>query len=282
MSLLSRNDEQIRVGYTNGLIDGSSSFIFDGTLDTPDYRWMDIVISELQGRGILRIGLDYLWNSDTGKFEFIDPGDAFVQGVSYNVHFQRVSVVGSILMPDPVYFIDGSFFIRDINIPNIGVRATDEKINSFIEKYEPECLIGVLGRSLYDLLYTESSQRISWLISGTDFIDGFGNNVKWRGFVYDRNISLIAYYIYYYYQEASITHTTGVAVKKSNVEAGISVSPIDKMSRAWNKFCDESEYLLAFLWFSKTEFGTRIYPEFDNNRYWISKRFIRKTNLFGI
>lgn len=90
---LIRNDEQIKVGTTEGFNENENYFVFDGTLGKPDYRGYEIVPSELTGRGILKKGIDYSWNKTTGRFELIIQNDVFAIDTVYNIHFQ----------PSPVY-----------------------------------------------------------------------------------------------------------------------------------------------------------------------------------
>lgn len=86
--LLTRKDEQIIVDTTPGFNAGENNFIFDGTDGKPDYRGWDIVPSELDGRGILKEGLDYSWDEETGTFVLLQSGDLFQSENYYNIHFE--------------------------------------------------------------------------------------------------------------------------------------------------------------------------------------------------
>lgn len=88
---LVRDDEQIRVDTTPGLVSGATTATFDGTDGTPDYRGWNIVIDEMTGRDILATGLDYSWDSTTGLFSLLLPGDVFVTGQFYNIHFDSIA-----------------------------------------------------------------------------------------------------------------------------------------------------------------------------------------------
>lgn len=178
--------------------------------------------------------------------------------------------------------VNQSFFVRDINLPNL-TGAGVEEINSFIDMYEPECLIKVLGYPLYKLFGTESSARMTDLLSGAEYIDELGNLQKWKGLVHDTNISLIAYYIYYFHQQKNATKTTGVSTAVMKTEASISVSPMDKMIRAWNLFSAEVSQLISFLWMKKDAItGDRTYPEFTAHQYLVTKNLSRTINSFNI
>lgn len=268
-----RNDEQIRVDVTPGLVAGTSYFRFDGAatpVGLPDFRGYDIVISELTGRGILVRGFDYSWNYITGEFELLQSGDLFQHLTWYHVHFQN-----PITQPIPVIpsaLIDATYFIRNINIPNIDIAkisnaVTLERLNWFIMKYEPECLLKILGYSLYKAVLTENSTRITELIFGAEYVNSWGTTKKWEGLIQPTpKISLIANYIYYYFQEASATQTSGVNTNVPKGEASEAVSVGDKMIYAWQFFNRETAKMVDFL-VNKNSVGTAVYPEFTQWTY---------------
>lgn len=278
MALLLRNDEQIKVGTTPGLVAGTSYFRFDGSetalgsgIFVPDYRGYLIVISELTGRGILVEGLDFSWNYITGEFEFLQASDIFSLNTWYNVHFENP--VPAIVPVTPTNLIDQTWFIRNINIPNIDANKPSnavelDRILSFIQKYEPECLKKILGFPMYNLLLTETSQRMTDLILGADYTNYYGHNRHWDGLIQPiPKISLIANYIYFYYQEANTTHTSGVNTNIPKGEASTAVSPGDKMINAWEFFASETKNMLSFLG-NKNNESPAVYPEFTEWQYW--------------
>lgn len=170
--------------------------------------------------------------------------------------------------------IDETFFVRDINLVNLTEPKVLERILSFIAKYEPLCLKGVLGTSLYKIVDTETSQRVDDIIEGVEWIGATGIDRVWDGLVHD-DISLIANYIYVYFQRANALQTTGVATKASKPEAGINASPRDKQINAWQYFATESRHLISFLWNQRDVDGNRIYPEFTWQQYSESMAFTR-------
>ena len=176
--------------------------------------------------------------------------------------------------------VNQSFFVRDINLPNL-TAAGLEKLNSFIAMYEPKCLLETLGYPLYKLVGVESSARMTALLSGSEYYDETGNLQKWQGLVHDTNISLIAYYIYYFIQEEGATKTTGVSTAAMKTEAATSVSPMDKMIRAWSLFSEETFAMISFLWMKKNVDGTRTYPEFSAHQYLKTKNNTRTINSFN-
>ena len=88
--VLVRDDEQIKVDTTPGFNSGLNTVTFDGTAGKPNYIGWEIVPSELTGRGILAIGLDYSWDSVTGIFTLLQGGDVLAEGTIYNIHFNPI------------------------------------------------------------------------------------------------------------------------------------------------------------------------------------------------
>lgn len=281
MAVIVRNDEQIQVSVTPGLVAGSSSFTFDGTLGKPDYRGYEIVISEYTGRSPMIKGLDFSWNYNTGEFNLLLPGDSLRDQQWYSVHFENPIVQP--INPSPSSLIDATYFIRNITIPNIDAARPNsavnlDRLNSFILKYEPECLINILGYSLYKALLTETSQRMTDLIYGAEYEDCIGDTVKWDGLIQPSvKISLIANYIYYYYTEAFATQSTGVNTQLPKGENAVPYSPGDKMLYAWNFFSEHANELYSFLW-SNNKVTPFTYPEFTRSQYCKSRDFSRSNN----
>lgn len=283
MGFIIRNDEQIRVGATPGLIAGSSSFIFDGTLGKPNYINFDIIISESNGRSPLIKGFDYNWNSDTGLFSLITPGDVLQANQWYNVRFQPLA--------QPLTFnysslINSSFFVRDIYIPNTNNLPTLAKINLFIQKHESECLNKILGYKMYSILKTEPSSRVNDLVYGTGFHSPSNFERYWNGIVHDTDISLIANYVYYQILKSDASQNSGRGVKISKHESGEGFSSADKMVSAWKFFASETREMCCFLWNKRVgdvTTGDRVYPEFTPNNWNCTMNYARKSgvNLFG-
>ena len=185
-------------------------------------------------------------------------------------------------MPTPTYIVTTSFFIRDLNLPNTGNPAIAERINSFIAKYEPACLLEILGYPLFNKFGSESSSRMTELLNGGEYTDALCELQSWEGLKHDDNQSLIANYIYYYFQKASATQTTGVSTGVMKTEEGTSVSPIDKMISAWNDYSEGVARMSSFLWNKKKDDGKRVYPEFTSHQFLKTTGVSRKINFFGI
>lgn len=94
--------------------------------------------------------------------------------------------------------IDATYFTADINIP----QGAYNTIQEYIDRYEPLCLMQILGNDLYKLVKdynpSTSPQRIKDLVEGKEY--SWGNwTVKWNGLINGEKISLIAYYVYIQY-----------------------------------------------------------------------------------
>lgn len=159
--------------------------------------------------------------------------------------------------------IDSSFFNgTEISIPNTSQANVLEQLNGFITKYEKECLVKILGYPLYvAFIENRADQRMVDLLEGVRYQLN-GKLAEWQGLVHDTNISLIANYIYWFFQASNATHSTGTATAKVNPSASISVSPGEKMLSAWSWMSSEVSSLILFLRNQKLD-GVRVYPEFD-------------------
>lgn len=172
--------------------------------------------------------------------------------------------------------VNQSFFIEDLELPNLTHTADLERLNNFIIKREPDCLLKILGYPLYKLFLSESSQRMTDLLDGTEYTDGEGTLRNWQGIKHDTTMSLIASYVYFYYMEANKAKMTGVGVATAKPEAGFSTSPADKMAKAWNYFSSETFDMTCFLWLKKDGSGVRVYPEFSYHQFCETRRISRK------
>lgn len=173
--------------------------------------------------------------------------------------------------------IGPTFFVGELSIPNTEQEPVLENLNYFIKKYEKECLIGLLGYSLYKLtLAATPEQRIADLLDGVEY-ELNGKLTEWEGLVHD-DYSLIANYIYWFYMKNAATHSTGVATAKVNPAASVSVSPAEKMLNAWNSMSDSVNQMILFLR-NRKEDGVLVYPEFDTNQLVLTKNSFRKITL---
>lgn len=194
-----------------------------------------------------------------------------------------------------IYLINSDFFVDGLDIPNTGKDDVSVRLSGFIAQYEVECLRQILGYPLYKLFNAEVqsgtySERFQNLLDGADYTvnDRLRN---WQGLVRSEDndddepilrISLIANYIYWFWMDDAATKSTGVgATGKMDVQAGKSVTPADKMVKAWNSFSAQTQAMISFLWNKKDEDGIRVYPEFERCDIQRVLNFSRVTNLQG-
>ena len=77
---------QIQAGVTTGFISGVTSFAFDGTSGTQDWRGYDI-FPERIGQGTMIRDVQYTWNISTGRFDLLQIGDKFQPSEYFNITF---------------------------------------------------------------------------------------------------------------------------------------------------------------------------------------------------
>jgi hypothetical protein len=102
-------------------------------------------------------------------------------------------------------FIDSTYFVGEINIPNA---ATETSLTQAITQYEKEILIKLLGYKLYSLLIADllngvpQTQKYLDLVNGKEFThyyNGGTYTIKWEGLKNTSLQSLISYYVFYNY-----------------------------------------------------------------------------------
>lgn len=128
--------------------------------------------------------------------------------------------------------IDGSYFNLDINTPD----NEYQNIQEFIDRYEPEILKQLLGLELYRLVIEETptEQRILDLRDGVDY-DVDGVTYHWNGLINDDQISLIAYYVYYYYVRFNMSENSTIGQVKVKPENGSVANPSLTVQDAWTR-----------------------------------------------
>lgn len=147
--------------------------------------------------------------------------------------------------------INSSYFVGDIYLSQVGLNASmhvnnNERLQSFIDKYEPKILIKALGRRLYNefisnlqedgTVKTDADQKWNDLLNGAEYEKG-GVTYYWRGLV-DDNKSLIAYYVYYHYVNENIEQQTTLGTVKADAKNSSSASAIPTVVEAWRNLYD--------------------------------------------
>lgn len=187
--------------------------------------------------------------------------------------------------------IDKTFFVRDITLPNLetttqGGQANIERLNSFITKYEPKCLMDILGYPLFKLFMADNTTpgRIKDIKVGAEYYDENGLLQKWQGLIHDTDMSLIANFVYFYIQTSMSSQTSGVNTNVPKGQAGLVISPREKMIDGWNYFSSETFKMCSFLWNKRTggNSGDRVYPEFTWAQYHETRRISRTLNFMSL
>lgn len=136
--------------------------------------------------------------------------------------------------------IDNTYFFGEISLPGGSLSGDLADITEYIDQYEKEALIDILGYTLYvDLIANPGDDRWSRFINGYQYtIEYLGDThiVKWNGLINTEKISLIAYYVYYHYVEFHVTHTSSFGELLQNAENASRISPSQRMVNAWNQF----------------------------------------------
>lgn len=145
--------------------------------------------------------------------------------------------------------IDTSYFLnKQVYIPNAVAQPTVittvptnvSQLQQFIDEKEYLLLFNALGNEQYTELLDQFEVGGAWkpdaLPKWKDFVDGKG---QWKGLRYslgNAKVSLIAYYVYFYYLSEDWTSYTTTGIQMPNAENSTTVMPNDKQAKAWNKF----------------------------------------------
>lgn len=185
--------------------------------------------------------------------------------------------------------IDKSYFIGDINVPNTSAVSVGERLDWFINKFEPQFLLQVLGYELdkafaAGLAEDPVPQKWADLKDGVEYTGLDGRLRKWRGFIETvvegedgQKQSMIANYVYYFFMRGVVTQTTGIGETVTKAENADIVSPADKMCYAWNEMIRWVRELVYFL-----DSKVADYPEWEKqDRCLMGERF-QMINSFGI
>lgn len=178
---LSRDDEQIQVGITPGVVPGATSWVFDGTetyagsgIFKKDYRGWSIVVDECTGRDIMVQGVDYSWDSVSGTFQLLTPNDILASQQWYNIHFNTQNNTQGNSYPTVT-----DFSIRIITSTgnltgdDFGNKVIVEPSSSYIEITLPDIATVPQGRKCL----IESSNSASTVCA--KFIPLVGQTINW-------------------------------------------------------------------------------------------------------
>ena len=138
--------------------------------------------------------------------------------------------------------IDKTYFFGILNIAQLSSTAVTDKVNWFINHYEPKFMEGLLGYELYKAFLAATAEaRFVNLLNGEEYTNTSGQLKKWKGLLRTSNgskFSPIANYVFYEYTNSSATVSTGSGEKKVESENSVEASPKNKLFTAWNEMVD--------------------------------------------
>lgn len=182
-SILVRDDEQIKVDTTPGFVSGTQVAVFDGTGGKPNYIGWNIVPSELTGRGILALGLDYSWDATTATFTLLQAGDTLPGEQIYNIHFDPILSPGGI-GGSPSTVNDFSTRIAtvdgNIDITDFGGTIIVEPDGTYLELTLPDITTVPQGRCVTIetiMVLGNGVQCVKVLAGGADVINFLRGNI---------------------------------------------------------------------------------------------------------
>lgn len=188
-------------------------------------------------------------------------------------------------------FIDSSYFVGPINVTNTDKIETSERLQLFIDKYEAEFFEDAMGYELakaflagttdFDADGSNGTIETRWLniIEGVEYTRNGGTH-KFKGLIYMRNnsnFSMIANYVWWYWESDRITQTVQVGEVKAKAENAEINNSSDKMIKAWNDLCEDVHELYHYL-----QANVNTYPEWNScNKSRVLSKF-HKQNHFGM
>jgi len=142
--------------------------------------------------------------------------------------------------------IDATYFVDDIEVPNVAQAPVAADLLKSITVYEKEVLIDLLGYALYTdlqaaiaLPYT-TGDKWDKLINGDEFsftLNGETISVKWEGLLGFQKKSLIAYYVYFLHRRKRASYMSGSKTEvEADAENSVNVQLHDKLTYIWNEF----------------------------------------------
>lgn len=167
---------EIQADNTPGIVStvgSNTSFVFDGTAGTFDWRGREIFVERV-GQGTMQRGVQYSWDTNTGTFTLLTVGDTFQPLELFNVEFGLVTTIDAGVAPQQLFsgvriitgtttltnadigkkiIIKGASNSFDITLPDIAVCL--ESIPMYFESG--------IGSHIGVRIKTVSGQIIDWL-----------------------------------------------------------------------------------------------------------------------
>lgn len=164
------------------------------------------------------------------------------------------------------------YFKGALSIPNIGIDTADDFDDTWINNYQNEYLLKVLGYSLFKDYETGLAitptipQKWLDLKNGVDYnVTINGNEVKtrWNGFSNDEKISPIANYVYYHWLAKNYAKLQENGVSIAVKENATNYTNIFKNVDAWNGYIRLTGNIRKYV--NRNDF--KIFTEENNKLY---------------
>lgn len=181
--------------------------------------------------------------------------------------------------------IDTTYFNDEVLIAGVETLDVSASLCDFIKKYEPIMLKKAMGYEFYKLFESAlqsnpTSGRWYDLVVGADFYMGT-TLYEWEGLKDDTlKKSIIANYVYYFYQRNELSNTARLGEVRSNAENATRVTAEYKMINAWNYMVRQVHIMRDYLANKKDGNGDLVYPEYSESN--VDCLHFSTLNTFGI
>lgn len=180
--------------------------------------------------------------------------------------------------------IDKGYFFQQLQIPNTDSSET-VRLVSFIDELEVRLLELLFGYPLLKAIQANNwtLQKYKDIRDGKEYTNRGGNLVRWQGLAFTMGTakkSLIANYVYYYWQRDVVSFSSGSGEKTGNTTNAIPATPAIKMVRAWNEMVQWNWQLREFLLSNLDSYPEYIDPiniSFSINEHWLNRE---RKNIF--
>lgn len=147
------------------------------------------------------------------------------------------------MLIDTSYFLNKSVFIPSVvEHPSIGTftPSKNEALTNFIGEKEYQLLVNTLGFQQYaelsQQLETDGTFKPDALQKWKDLVDGKGSWLGLRYKIGNNKVSLIAYYVYFYWLGQDYLTYTTEGIQQQEAANSITIAPNNRQVNAWNEF----------------------------------------------
>jgi len=189
-----------------------------------------------------------------------------------------------------MYLINGTYFIREYNIPNTTELQGNSSTN--LEQYVDErcrlLLQMALGSELFadlddnitnGVLDNDAPQKWENLVNGCTYTKN-GKDYVWKGLLQEEGTfksSLLTPYVYYYWLKGNISSVLGVGEVVTNGKNANNVNSTQRLVETWNDFVSQYQGNCSYKSNVFIHNGVIVYDYFQNanNNYVNFLQFIK-------